>query len=109
MLYKNSNLYKEGDQPIDGVYLIKEGHVGYQIKHKVTRKIETKSKWVNPRILLNNQDKQTERKVIAQFSVNEIIGYEELFRQRIQDQFKQRYGHLQGKLGYKHQERELSK
>ena len=85
---KNEILFKQGDHPVDGIYLIKEGSVGYQIRQEVTRKYDTNSKWVNPGMLQNNQNVRMEKRIIAEFSSNEVVGFEELFRQRILEALK---------------------
>ena len=90
---KRTVLFKQGDTPVDGIYLIKKGRVGYQVRQEVTRKLETKSKWVNPAILKNNQNKGMEKRIITEFSTNEIVGFEELFRQRLLELLRYEFVH----------------
>ena len=80
---KNSVLYKQRERPIQGVYLIKEGEVAYEFKHEVVKPDYSKNSWSNPNVLLNNLDKTAQRKEIAYFTNNEMIGFEEILRRRL--------------------------
>lgn len=56
---KGANLWKQGDNPINGAYLIKTGEVAYEIKHGVIKPDYSQNSWLNPAVLKNNLDKKT--------------------------------------------------
>ena len=84
VLPKGSVLFRQRDTNIQGVYLIKEGEVAYEIKHEVVKPDYTKnSSWTNPTVLQNNLDRKNLRREIALFTNYDIIGYEEILRKRM--------------------------
>ena len=46
------------------------------------------SNWINPKVLDNNQNKVIDNRTIAEFSLNEIVGFEEIMRQKVLDMLK---------------------
>lgn len=82
-LPKHSVLYKQRDEPVDGVYLIQEGEIVYEIQHEYTRPDYAKNSWLNPSVLENGMNKVKEKKQIATFGKNDIVGFEEILRKRI--------------------------
>ena len=79
---KNAVIFKEGD-PIDGIYFIDEGQLEYQQKSEILKVDESKSRWINSKMLKNGQNKVIDNRTIVEFSVNEIVGFEEVLRSHI--------------------------
>ena len=90
-LPKNSVLYRQKDMPINGVYMIKEGEVAYEIKHDVLKPDYSKNSWLGPTVLNNSLDRTTQRREIALFTNNEIIGFEEILRKRMLNLLKKEF------------------
>ena len=87
---KNSVIFKQGDS-IDGIYFIGEGELLYQARQEVYKPEVAKSNWINPIVLNNNQNKRMDNRTIAEFSLNEIVGFEEIMRQKVLDQLKKEW------------------
>ena len=75
-------LFKQGDS-IDGIYFISEGELVYQIRQEVYNPEMITGNWINPIILNNNQNKHMDTRAIAEFSLNEVVGFEEAMRSKI--------------------------
>ena len=45
---KGSVLFRQKDVPINGVYLIKEGEVAYEIVHEIIKPDYSEKSWLNP-------------------------------------------------------------
>ena len=60
----------------------------YQAKAEVYSNDFGKSNWISPEILHNNQNKTVSTRIIAEFSLNEIVGFEEVMRQKILDELR---------------------
>ena len=41
------------------------------------------SNWISPELLNNNQNKKIDHRTIAEFSLNEIVGFEEIMQQKV--------------------------
>ena len=79
---KNSVIFRQGDI-IDGIYLISEGELIYQVKQEVHNTDFVKSDWLQPRLQNGGQSKRVDNRTIAQFAVNEIVGFEEFLKSKI--------------------------
>ena len=79
---KNHVLFKQGDS-IDGIYFISEGELVYQVRQEVYNPEMITGNWINPIILNNNQNKHMDTRAIAEFSLNEVVGFEEAMRSKI--------------------------
>ena len=51
-----------------------------------------KSNWISPEVLHNNQNKTVRTRTIAEFSINEIIGFEEAMRQKVLEELRYEWG-----------------
>ena len=76
---KNSTIFRQGDN-IDGIYFIAEGELMYQARQEVYNAEFEKNKWVNPFLLNNNLNKHLDTRTIAEFYLNEIVGFEEIIQ-----------------------------
>ena len=89
--------------PINGVYLIKEGEVAYEITHEIIKPDYSESSWLNPRILGNDLNKKSEKREIALFTNNEMIGFEEILRKRMLNLLKKEFLEGEGNDYFKNQ------
>ena len=81
---KSTVIFKQGDR-IDGIFFIAEGELHYQAKQEVYKPELGNSNWINPKVLNNNLNKRIDNRIIAEFSLNEIVGFEEIMRQKVLD------------------------
>ena len=84
---KNSVIFRQGDS-VDGIYFIGEGELLYQARQEVYKPEVATSSWINPKVLNNNQNKRIDIRTIAEFSLNEIVGFEEIMRQKVLEMLK---------------------
>ena len=52
----------------------------YQARQEVYNAEFEKNKWVNPFLLNNNLNKHLDTRTIAEFYLNEIVGFEEIIQ-----------------------------
>ena len=82
MLPKGTFLFKQ-DEPIDGIYLIGDGAVLYSARQEVLNTSFDNGGWLHPEVLQNASNTEIERKKLAEFSLNEIAGFEEFMRAKL--------------------------
>ena len=89
-LIKNSVIFRQGDS-IDGIYFIEDGELLYQASQEVYKSEVPASNWINPKLLNNNLNKTIDSRTVAEFSLNEIVGFEEVMHQKVLEIEKQRW------------------
>lgn len=79
---KGQYLYREG-QEVDGLYLIAQGSLRYQKDAEFTVPVECKTndKWMRAHVKQSGLNRKKGKKDIAIFEGNEVVGFEELFRE----------------------------
>ena len=55
----------------------------YKVEHEVKQPDYTKNSWLSSRLLNNGLNLVSEQREIAAFSINEIIGFEEILSRRM--------------------------